>query len=243
MDQFMLQLGLQVGGMPELTSGVDYRPEKHDAAACTKTALELRPELCQDQLAIENGEAAVRIAHSQTLPSLNLVGQWESLGQGLGNEWTVGLATIIPFGNRSLQQSYRQSEWSLLLARQSLEDERQQVIADVRAQVRNASASETQVTLAEGAVKNQERRLFQSQRMIEEGLGTNQDLVQSQSDLLLDQIQLITMRTNHFLAEMRLKVAMGVDVATALPAATAKPAPTAPASVPAPVPAGEKSKG
>ena len=109
--------------------------------------------------------------------------------------------------------------------------------------MRNASASETQVTLAEGAVKNQERRLFQSQRMIEEGLGTNQDLVQSQSDLLLDQIQLITMRTNHFLAEMRLKVAMGVDVATALPAATAKPAPTAPASVPAPVPAGEKSKG
>ncbi len=244
MDQFMLQLGLQVGGLPELTSEVAYRPENHDVATCTKTALELRPELCQDQLALENGEAAVRIAHSETLPTLNLVGQWESLGQGLGNEWTVGLATIIPLGNRSLQQSYRQSEWSLLLARQALEDERQQVTADVRAQVRNASASEMQVTLAEQAVKNQERRLLQSQRMIDEGLGTNQDLVQSQSDLLNDQIQLITMRTNYFLAVMRLKVAMGVDVATALPAASpAAAAAPAPTPTPAPVPAGPKNGG
>ena len=133
MDQFMLQLGLQVEGMPELTSGVDYRPEKH-VAACTKTALELRPELCRrSSWPSRTARRPCGSPMAETFPSLNLVGQWESLGQGLGNEWTVGPVTIIPFGNRSLQQSYRQSEWSLLLARQSLEDERQQVIADVRA--------------------------------------------------------------------------------------------------------------
>ncbi len=239
MDQLMLQLGLEIGGKPELVSEVEYRPEDQDLGKATEQALELRPELYLAQLGIEDSQAGVRLARSRRLPSLDLLGGLTRFATGGSNNlWNLGLAATVPLGARDLEQGYRQSQWSLLLAQQSLEDTRQRVIADIRSQVRAAEAARRQVDLAEQGVKIAERSVVQAKRLVEEDLRTNRDLLEAQRSLRDSKLGLSSSKINYFMAVMRLKVAMGQDVATALPLGAAPP--TSPTS---PAPAPEKSKG
>jgi len=245
MDQLMLQLGLKIGGVSELVSEVEYRPEPQDLEADTQQALKLRPELRLAELAIENGEAAVRIARSHRLPTLDLLGSWQRFSNSATDStWSVGLGASVPIGARELQQNYLESQWALLLARQSLEDTRQQVVADIRSQVRAAGAAQLQVDLADQGVKIADRTVLQSKRLVEEDLRTNRDLLDAQNNLRDSKLGLLNSKTNYFLAMMRLKVAMGLDVAVALPQDAPPAAPPAqPAPAPSTAPEPPRSKG
>ena len=235
MDGLLMQLGLQIGGTPDLVSQVDYRPENHDLGAATEQALNARPELYLAQLDIENSQAGVRLARSHRLPSLDLLGGLQRFSNGSPNLWSVGLAATVPVGAIDLEQSYRQSQWALLLAQQNLEDTRQQVVSDVRGQVRAAEAARRQVDLAEQGVKIAEKSLLSAKRLVEESLRTNRDLLDAQNSLRDSRLQLNSSKINYFLAMMRLKVAMGVDIAGALPQA-APPAAVTPAVLTTPAP-------
>jgi len=77
------------------------------------------------------------------------------------------------------------------------------------------------------------RSLYIANRIVQEGLGTNRDLIDAQSDLTASEVSLVTSRINYYLATVRLRKAMGIDVAQDLPTArasagTAAPAPSAP---------------
>jgi outer membrane protein TolC len=218
MDSLLLLLGLEVGGMPELATPVPYDPQSLDVATLTAQALESRPDLLLADIAIEDAEAALRIGRSERLPSLDLFGGWRERGNGIDERsWNVGLDLSIPIGSRSLTEAVSQARWDLLVSQQGRETLVQQVVADVRSEVRAAEAARANTDIAESSVELAERSIEIAQRMVEEGLGTNRDLLEAQDDLLQSERTLVRSQISYYLALIRLRVALGLDLLPVVP--------------------------
>ncbi len=213
MDRLLVLLGLQVGGLPELVTGVSYQPQELNLDHALSQALALRPDLRLADLALEDREAALRISRSQHLPTLDLFGGLSRQRDGVENRsWNAGLELSVPIASSSLREAVRQAQWSLLVSQQAREDLRQQVIADVRAQVRAAGAARDNVDIATQSLELSRRSLYIAQRMVDEGLRTNRDLLDAQDDLTRSEISLVTSKIGYYLALIRLRVAIGQDV-------------------------------
>jgi outer membrane protein TolC len=224
MDGLLLLLGLEVGGMPELVTPVPYDPQSLDAGPLTAQALESRPELQLADISIEDAEAALRISRSERLPSLDLFGGWSQQRNGLEERsWNVGLDLSIPIGSRLLTEAARQAQWGLLVSQQERETLVQQVVADVRGEIRAAEAARANVDIAEEGVQLAERSIEIAQRMIEEGLGTNRDLLEAQDELRRSERSLVSGQISYYLSVVRLRAALGLDL---LPAISSHQAPT-----------------
>jgi outer membrane protein TolC len=68
-----------------------------------------------------------------------------------------------------------------------------------------------------------ERSIEIAQRMVEEGLGTNRDLLDAQDDLRQSQTSLVNSQISYYFALIRLRVALGLDL---LPVVSSDQAPT-----------------
>ena len=217
MDGLLALLGLEVGGMPELVTEVPYQAQSLDLPALVAHALELRPDLRLVDLAIEDREAALRVSRSERLPSLGLFGGWARQRNGLDEtSWSIGLDLSVPIGSLSLEEAVRRARWDLLVSEQAREDLRQQVVAEVRRQVRAAEAARVNVEIASQSVEVARRSLHIAERMVEEGLRTNRDLLDAQDDLTRSQTSLVSSKINYYLALVRLRVAVGLDILPAL---------------------------
>jgi len=217
MDGLLALLGLEVGGMPELVTEVPYQAQSLDLPALVAHALELRPDLRLVDLAIEDREAALRVSRSERLPSLGLFGGWARQRNGLDEtSWSIGLDLSVPIGSLSLEEAVRRARWDLLVSEQAREDLRQQVVAEVRREVRAAEAARVNVEIASQSVEVARRSLHIAERMVEEGLRTNRDLLDAQDDLTRSQTSLVSSKINYYLALVRLRVAVGLDILPAL---------------------------
>ncbi len=236
MDQLLLLLGLQVGSMPELVTSVPYSPEPLNLDALQAQALKSRPDLRLADLSIEDREAVVRIARSSRLPTLDLFGDWSRQQNGAEERnWAVGLDISVPIASRSLREAVRQANWGLLVAQQSREDLKQQVIADVRSQVRAAEAAQANVDISAQGVEVANKSMYIAQRMVEEGLATNRDVLDAQDQIRSSESQLVSSKIGYYLALVRLKVAVGLDaMPTAATPAGPEPESPAPESQPSP---------
>jgi outer membrane protein len=224
MDNLLLLLGLQVGGMPDLVSTVSYAPEGVDSEAAIRQALDLRPELRVAELGIENREAALRINRSEARPALDLFGGWSDVRNGTSEKsWNLGLELSVPISSRRLRDAVREAEWNLLVERQDFEDLKQEVVAEVRSQVRAAEAAQADVDIQLESVNVAKRSLHLAERMVEEGLRTNRDLLEAQDDLTRSESSLVTSKINHYLAVVRLRRAIGMDIGQDLPTERAAP--------------------
>ncbi len=213
MDSFLLLLGLQVGGMPELTTSVVYAPETLDPEALTVQALQSQPDLRLADLSIEDREAVLRIARSLRLPTLDVFGDWARTRDGVEERsWDVGLQVSVPIASRSLSEAVHQARWDLLVSEQSRETLKQQVIADVRRQARAAEAARANVDIAAQGVEVANKSMFIAQRMVEEGLTTNRDVLDAQDEIRRSESQLVSSKISYYLALVRLRVAVGQDV-------------------------------
>jgi outer membrane protein TolC len=209
--------------------------------ALTAEALESRPDLRLADLSIEDREAVVRIARSLRLPALDLFADWTRQRNGLEERsWLVGLDLSVPIASRSLTEAVHQASWDLLVSKQAKEELKQQIVSDVRRQVRAAEAARANVDIAAKGLEVANRSLFIAQRMVEEGLGTNRDVLDAQDEIRRSESQLATSKINYYLALVRLRVAVGQDV-TPLSAQTQRtpqdgevtPEPGTPAAPPA----------
>ncbi|MBN1458463.1 MAG: TolC family protein [Armatimonadetes bacterium] len=213
MDSFLVLLGLDVGGAPELVTTVPYEPETLALEDLVQQALALRPDLRLADLLIEDREAALRIDRSQRLPSLDLIAGWTREENGVEeSSWSVGLDLSVPIASRSLSEAVRRSRWALLVSQQAKEDLKQEVMADVRRQVRAAEAAQANVKIATQSLEVAQRSLHIAERMVEEGLRTNRDLLDAQDDLTRSQTSLVTSKISYFLALVRLRVAVGLPI-------------------------------
>lgn len=253
-DRLLLLLGVRVGGAPQLVTEVAYEPAAQDVATAVEYALANRPELQVSRLAIQDRQAAVRITRSQRLPALNVFGQVEATEFHFSQQaWAVGLETTVPIGSRALREAHNQSQWALLVAEQDQETLRQQIIVEVRQQARAAEAARANVDIAAKAVEVAQESLRLAQRLVEEGLDTNRNVLDAQNDLTAARTTLVASMNGYYLAMVNLRRAMGMDVGGLIPAPAAAPsrgtgaAPPPPAAngtgaaQPAPAPGGAEA--
>lgn len=213
LDQLLLLLGVQVAAAPKLVTAVAYEPVAQDVEAAVSYAVKHRPELRIADLGVEDRQAAMRIARSARLPSLDLFGGVENDGQDLGQQdWSVGLQVTVPIGSRALQENYNQAEWALLVAQQDREDLRQGITVEVRRQARAAEAARANVDIAAKAVEVSNESLTLAQRLVDEGLDTNRNVLDAQTDLTNARTDLVSSKIRYYLALVSLRRAMGMDV-------------------------------
>jgi outer membrane protein TolC len=238
MDRLLLLLGLQVGGNPKLVTMVSYQPVPVDAEAAVKQALELRPEIRLSDLSLENRQAGLRLSRSRSLPTLDLSGSYRRTRNSVDDRsWDIGVQASIPVGSRALTEAVRQAYWALLVAQQDQQDLRQRVTTEVRSQARSAEAARQNVDIATKSLEVAQRSLQIAGRMVEEGLATNRDVLDSQDELTRSETSLVSSKINYYLSTVRLRRAMGLDVSAGLPTARVEEAPATGATPPASPPA------
>ncbi len=224
MDRLLLLLGLQVDGDPALVTTVSYEPLEMDLEAAISQALLLQPDLQLADLGLENREAALRIARSYSLPSLDLVGAWRRSDNALAQDsWTAGLQLSVPIASRSLREAVLQAQWDLLVEQQAKEDLRQRIVSEVRSQFRAAEAARANVEIASQSLEVARSSLHFARRMVEEGLRTNRDLLDAQEDLTRTSNLLVSSNIAYYLALVRLRQAIGLDISQDLPTERREP--------------------
>jgi len=217
LDRLLLALGLRIGGNPKLVTTVSYVPTTIDAEAAVNQALMRSPRLRLDELSREDEEAALRISRNSLLPNLDLSATQELNDGGANRNWSIGLQLAVPIASRARNESARQAKWAFLIAQQRRENFKQQIILDVRAQVNAANAAKANVDNALKGRDFAKRSVEIAKRMIEEGLGTNRELLTAQDSLTASEISLAESKINYYFATVALRQSMGIDISTDLP--------------------------
>ncbi len=184
---------LEIAAIGELSSG----PVDVDSAASGERALEQRPDLRQERMALERQGIVVKYQKDQTLPSLDLVGgvgvtasdeetQGDALDRmGSADEpyWSAGVALTIPLGNRTAKARHAQS----LANEEKMKWELRQLEETALVEVDDAAAAVAtgyeRVQATREARQYAEQALAAEQRKLESGKSTSFVVLQLQRDL------------------------------------------------------------
>jgi outer membrane protein TolC len=168
-----------------------------DEAAEIKRALEVRPDLRQQRIALKASELQTRVAKTQTLPQLDLTTSavftglaesynrdLERLGSGQYPIWTVGLQLTYPIGNDSARNDYIRNRLKVEQVRTQIKSLEESVGNEVRAAVRGVRSSYRQLDVtARGRTYAEE--VFQAyQKKQKVGLATTKDVLDVLNNLV-----------------------------------------------------------
>jgi outer membrane protein len=184
-------------------------PAPVDLGSAIDAAIHKRVELRENQLADEIGEINVVSAHNATRPKLNLNlgygysgvggtltdpttgvvlrGGWGDALRQIRNRdyesWSAGVSLSYPLGDHAARAALAERRFALDSARQELALERQTVIAQVRQAVRGLEAGAKSIAAAVKARELAERNLDAEEKKFANGMSTNYQVLQIQSDL------------------------------------------------------------
>lgn len=203
--------GLEVDPLtdPETT------PIAIDLQQAISTALAERPEVHQQQLAVERLEVDSQFFRNQKLPTADVsVGYdssalaspvsdtdlFDAFGDVLGREftgWNVGLFVGVPLQNRGARAQSAIADLDLERGRTQLDQLELDVTTDVRAAARQVRTAEEQIASAEASVRLQERNLEAEQRRYENGMSTSFRITEIQEDLTAARSRLVSAITSY----------------------------------------------
>ncbi len=179
-----------------------------DWRASLERALQERPELAQRRLEIDTAEVVLVRARSQRLPQLDLnltssgVGfdadPNEAFDTALGWDFPSSSAALtfsLPIGNRSARYAERSARSSLRSAMLAYDRNELDVLADVRASVRDVYYRRLSVGAAGQSRDLAQRQLEAEQTRQEVGLSTTFQVLQFQEDLALAASTEVTARS------------------------------------------------
>ncbi len=195
-----------VDDLPAARSSVDLK-------GAIDTALERRTELKQTEIQKAIQTMNVLVAENQIRPQLNLTvgyglagvggtlhlqdpntgqvvttpGGWDDalrmLRDAKYDQWSTALSFGYPLGNNQAKAQRAQARFDLHSADQALAAQRQSIIQDVRRAVRAVEDSAKSIDAAAKARELAERNLDAEQKKFANGMSTNYQVLQIQSDL------------------------------------------------------------
>lgn len=198
-----------------------------DLSEALSTALESRPELAREQLALRGREIQAAYYRSQTKPRLDLVARYGFNGVGgdvvvrdnQGNVvsslpggwddafeqvvdadfpgWSVGLQFGMPLQNRSARARATSAELALDQGRVGLELVRQQVEAEVRIAARGLETGRQEIESARVSVRLAESNLDAEKKKYENGLSTSFQILQVEEELASARLRLVQAVTGY----------------------------------------------
>jgi outer membrane protein TolC len=185
-------------------------------------ALEIRPELQDQEVAVAASELQERVARNRKLPDLSVIAS-ASL-QGLADSssrvvdqiggadnpgWSLGARLSYPLGNGEAVNEHSRTRLVLDQNRVRLQGLKERIVNEVRSAWRELAARIKQQEVAQRGKAYAEERFRAFQKRNEVGLATTRDLLDVEQELALARSNLIAARTDSAVASYRLRRATG----------------------------------
>jgi outer membrane protein TolC len=220
LDALVLVLGLPVGAQPELTDTVQYMYTPVEQAAAVQSALQNRPELGLIRLSQEGADVQLALAQSRRKPQADVRFNFTSLGFAIFGGGAIahvltsllGLHLSLPVKERALRENVGQAARSRDILDDDYEFRRQQVINEVRTDVRAAQTAKQNIDLLTANLDVAKKSVHIAQRMIEEGLASNRDLLDAQASQTDTESGVLSAKVDYFLTMVSLRRAMGLSL-------------------------------
>jgi outer membrane protein TolC len=185
-------------------------------------ALDGRPEVREQRIALEIAELQERVALNRTRPDLSLTagaslvglsGSYDRSAEQVTSadypSWNAGLRLSYPLGNDEALNDHARARVRLEQARLRFSAVRETVANEVRAALREVVANRKQQEVAERGKKYAEERFKAFQKKNEVGLATTRELLDVEQELAAARNNQIKARTELVLTRQRLWRATG----------------------------------
>lgn len=224
LDRLMVAIGQGVGKTPELTDEVpEPEGQPQSLSEAIDRALKNRAELSVYDERIATQQRRLAIAKEDLKPGLELAASFNSSERDRSvlstsifrnGYFDAGLVYRFPIDTRVAVQRRDNEARDLDDLTRMREFQTEQVIEQVRRAYREMDAARTSLDINTRNLKVAEERLRLAERMVEEGEGTNREVLDAQSALTQVKSGIISGKTNLYLATVNLKYYMGEDLTT-----------------------------
>ena len=215
LDNLMTTIGKGIGQEPELIDNVpdipDDTPTLPDAII---TALQNRAEITIYKEQLTEQIRNLERSNDQLKSSLDATANYYSAANNnnAGSTYTAGVEYSFPLDKRSLSidRDTAKSELDLLAKVQDFQKE--QIIEQVRNAHLQVSAARASLDIFGKNLQIAQDNLRLAQRMVQEGLVANRDLLDAQNSLTSVEIGLLSAKIDLYLAYINLKYYMGENL-------------------------------
>ena len=224
LDKLMLAIGGGIGETPELTDPLpETAPEPPTLEDAIRTALIKRPELRVLDERIANQTRALAIRRDAFRPALNAVARFDSTNPDTGlisgsmfdmGSTVLGVEFNVPIDTRALQENHDTAKRSLAIIQEQQNFEMDQITEEVRRAYRDLEAAKLSFEIYSQNLAVALDGLRLARRMVEEGEGSNRDVLDAQDALTSTQSGVLSAKTDLYLAGIRLRYAMSEDLTT-----------------------------
>ena len=223
LDDLKVALGLPVTERIILSNDELKRLEvvepRDDLDTVLDTALITRLDLYNQRDRLADTHRRVKIAHQQTLPTLNaLVGY--QVGTPSNNEglelnpkvrrFASGVDVDLNLNTKPERNLLRASQLDEQLAQRQLDLAEEQLRNTIRSDWRGLAVARKQYDLAQRGLELAQKRLEIETALMEEGQGTARDIVESQDRLITARDLVVSTLIDHVIARLQLWSDMGV---------------------------------
>ncbi|MDD3926388.1 MAG: TolC family protein, partial [bacterium] len=218
-DKLMLAIGEGLGRSPELTTAVPEIAESFpDVDQAVIMAREGSVQLKIYDQRLQDNRRDLDISMDKLKPSLDAVVSYNSgNGSSAGSIFddtslVAGLQFSVPLDKRILREEKDGTARDLNLLKELRSFEADQVAGNVRAAYRARETADNTLRILGQNLETARENLRLAQRMVEEGLSSNRDVLEAQEALMTVESGLLAARLNFYLAGINLRKAMGEDL-------------------------------
>lgn len=221
-DRLMVAIGYGVGRSIELVdqmpNGDVQVPSLGDAV---KTALDNRAELAVYDTSLDDQKRKIALATDSLRPKLDVVGGFNStrgeegiFSRSLINlgAFELGLEYTLPTDKRIERENLDTASRGINVLESLRLLQMERIADEVRTAYRSVESSRTSVEIYSQNLQVAKDNLTLAQRMVEEGLDDNRNVLEAQDSLTQLESGLLSAQVELYLAGVNLKSAMGEDL-------------------------------
>lgn len=199
-DSLRILLALPLTAPLSVDAPLRVEDNSMDAGTAIAIALKNRIELDQAEDDLEDSLRRSRVASINTQPDLDLVlslaqfGEGDDLEDGLklgGPSFSLALASTTDFARTAQRAQFAQSRLIVDLVRRRFDQQRDQVIREVRQTMRDLERDTERIRLQEGQVDQAEGKLRVARIKFERGVASNFDVIEAEGELRAAETSLI----------------------------------------------------
>ncbi|MDH3582766.1 MAG: TolC family protein [Phycisphaerae bacterium] len=218
LDSLRIILALSQDAPVTVNAPLTFDLLKIDETEAIDIALRHRVELEQAADNIAQAQRRSRIARHTTLPDLDLSLNTTQFGTNSNfadstrldeTRWNLSVTTSTDLARTAERAAYAQSLLTVKTATRNMSLRRDEVVREVKRELRNLQRSEKQVRLQEEQIRSAEGQLELARVKFRRGLADNFDLIEAETQLRRAQTGLVSSVINYIVGTYRLRAGLG----------------------------------
>jgi outer membrane protein TolC len=218
LDNLKVLLALPLEEALEVEAPLEYSLVRLDEAEAVKSALRNRVELDQSADTVREAKRLSRVAKQNTRPNLDLVFNYsrfdsgDTFGDSTGfdkDAWGVSVVTTTDLARTAERVAFEQSLLSVNGARRNDSLQRDEVVREVKRDIRNLRRSEKAIAIQEEQIRQSKGQLELARVKFRWGLADNFDLIDAETQLRTAQTNLLSAVLDYIVGSSRLRATLG----------------------------------